>query len=94
MVEITRLFWKRAFTSDDFLLGEVESADLDMTTWQINSLFVGLSDEATRKMGFKHPYLGKVVVCLPVSTVASVAADKVLLKQSMEELRSLKQCKE
>jgi sporulation protein YlmC with PRC-barrel domain len=94
MVEITRLFWKRAFTSDGILLGEVESADLDMNTWQITSLFVGLTDEATKRMGFKHPYLGKVIVCLPVSTVQSIAADKATLKQTMEELRSLKQCKE
>jgi sporulation protein YlmC with PRC-barrel domain len=94
MVEITRLFWKRAFTSDDVLLGEVESADLDMNTWQITNLFVGLTDEASQKMGFKHPFLGKIVVCLPVSTVKSIAADKTVLNKTMEELRSLKQCKE
>jgi hypothetical protein len=94
MVEITRLFWKRAFTSDDVLLGEVESADLDMSTWQITNLFVGLTDEASRKMGFKHPFLGKIVVCLPVSTVKSITADKTVLNKTMEELRSLKQCKE
>jgi sporulation protein YlmC with PRC-barrel domain len=94
MVEITRLFWKRAFASDDVLLGEVESADLDMNTWQITNLFVGLTDDASKRMGFKHPYLGKVVVCLPVSDVKSVAADKVVLNHTMEELRSLKQCKE
>ncbi len=28
MVEITRLFWKKAVTSDNFVLGEVESAEL------------------------------------------------------------------
>jgi sporulation protein YlmC with PRC-barrel domain len=94
MVEITRIFWKKALTSDNFVLGEVESADLDMNTWQITSLFVGLSDEGSGKLGFKRPFLGKVVVCLPVSTVKSVAADKVVLNQTLEELRSLKQCKE
>lgn len=94
MVEITRIFWKKALTSDNFVLGEVESADLDMNTWQINSLFIGLSDEASKKFGFKHPYLGKVVVCLPTSAVKSVAADKVVLGQTIEELRTLKLCKE
>ena len=29
MVEITKLFWKKVFTSDNFELGEVHSADLD-----------------------------------------------------------------
>jgi sporulation protein YlmC with PRC-barrel domain len=94
MVEITRMFWKKAVTSDNFVLGEVESADVDMNTWQITSLFVGLSDEGSKKLGFKHPYLGKVIVCLPVSGVKSVVADKVVLGQTLEELRNLKQCKE
>jgi len=94
MVEITRLFWKKAVTFDNFVLGEVESAELDTSNWQIINLFVALSDEASKKMGFKHPYLGKVTVCLPVSTVDSVAPDKVVLNKKFEELRNLRQCKE
>ncbi len=93
MVEITRLFWKKAYTSDNFLLGEIHSADLDMTTWQINSLFVTLSEEATKAFGFKHPYLGKVVVCLPVSDVKTIS-ETAILNNTLEELRNLKQCKE
>jgi sporulation protein YlmC with PRC-barrel domain len=93
MVEITRLFWKKAYTSDNFLLGEIHSADLDMTTWQVNSLFVTLSEEASSLLGFKHPYLGKVVVCLPVADVKSVS-DVAILNHTMAELSNLKQCKE
>lgn len=94
MVEITRLFWKKAVTDDNFVLGEVESAELDTSNWQIINLFVALSEEASKKMGFKHPYLGKVTVCLPVSTVDSVAPDKVVLNKKFDELRNLRQCKE
>jgi sporulation protein YlmC with PRC-barrel domain len=93
MVEITRLFWKPAVTSDNFVLGEVQSAELDMSNWQIINLFVALSEEASKKMGFKHPYLGKVIVCLPVSTVES-AGDKVMLNKTIEELKTLRQCRE
>ena len=93
MVEITRLFWKKAFTSDAFLLGEVESAELDMNTWQITSFYVGLTDEATKMMGFKRPYLGKVHVCLPVSTIKTIQ-DTAILNQTLQELRNLKECKE
>ena len=93
MVEITRLFWKPALTSDGFLLGEVQSAELDMSNWQIINLFVALSDEASKKLGFKHPYLGKVLVCLPVSAVESIS-DKAVLNKTLEELRSLRQCRE
>ena len=93
MVEVTRLFWKKAFTSDAFLLGEVESAELDMNTWQITSFYVGLTDEATKMMGFKRPYLGKVHVCLPVSTIKTIQ-DTAILNQTLQELRNLKECKE
>ena len=93
MVEISRLFWKKAYTSDAFLLGEVESAELDMNTWQIRNFYIGLTDEATRVLGFKRPFLGKVVVCLPVSAIKSYQ-DTAILNQTIEELRNLKECKE
>jgi sporulation protein YlmC with PRC-barrel domain len=93
MVEITRLFWKRALTSDNFVLGEVESAELDMNTWQITNLYIGLTDDATQALGFKRPFLGKVVVCLPVSEVQKIQ-DNTILKKTLNELRTLKQCKE
>jgi sporulation protein YlmC with PRC-barrel domain len=93
MVEITKLFWKPAFTADKFLLGEVQSAELDMSNWQIINLFVALTDEASKKLGFKHPYLGKVLVCLPVSNVESIT-DKAVLNKTIEELRTLRQCRE
>jgi sporulation protein YlmC with PRC-barrel domain len=93
MVEITRLFWKKAFTSDNFELGEVQSAELDMSNWQIINLFVSLTDEASKKLGFKHPYLGKVMVCLPVSAVESIT-DKAVLNKTMAELSNLRQCRE
>ncbi len=93
MVEITRLFWKKAFTSDAFLLGEVESAEVDMNTWQITNFYVGLTDEATKMLGFKRPFLGKVHVCLPVSTIKTIQ-DTAILNQTLQELRNLKECKE
>jgi len=93
MVEISRLFWKKAYTSDAVLLGEVESAELDMKTWQVTNFYIGLTDEATAKLGFKRPFLGKVVVCLPVSNVKTIQ-DTAILNTTMEELRNLKECKE
>ena len=93
MVEITRFFWKKAYTSDAFLLGEIESAEVDPSNWQIISLYVALTDEATKALGFKRPFLGKVTVCLPVSTVKTVQ-DSAFLNKSISELLDLKQCKE
>ena len=93
MVEISRLFWKKAFTSDAYLLGEVESAELDMNTWQITNFYVGLSDEAAKPLGFRHPFLGKVVICLPVSYIKTIQ-DTAILNKTKSELQGLKECKE
>jgi sporulation protein YlmC with PRC-barrel domain len=92
MVEIGRLFWKRVVTADDLTIGEIESAELDMTTWQVTSFYVSLNDDASQKMGFDRPYFGKVFVCLPVNTIKEVG-DYVTLSKTFNELMEIKQCK-
>jgi sporulation protein YlmC with PRC-barrel domain len=93
MVEISRLFWKKVYSTDGFLLGETESADLNESTWQITSFYVSLTDQATALLGMKRPFMGKVMVCLPVSLIGSMS-DTVMLNKSKVELNDLKQCKE
>jgi sporulation protein YlmC with PRC-barrel domain len=93
MVEISRLFWKKVYTSDGFLIGETESADLDKTTWQITSFFVSLNDEATALLGIKRPFMGKVMVCLPVTYLYSIS-ETAMLNKTKGELGELRQCKE
>ena len=92
MVEIGRLFWKRVTTSDDYVIGETESAELDTVTWQVKSLYVSLNDEASEKMGFDRPYFGKIFVCLPVSTVREIG-DLITLNKTFDELQELRECK-
>jgi sporulation protein YlmC with PRC-barrel domain len=92
MVEVTRLFWKRVVTSDGFAMGEIHSAVLDMDTWKLTSFYVALNDEAAKKLGFTSPFLGKVMVCLPVSAVKEIKEIAVLNK-TLEELQELKECK-
>lgn len=93
MVEISRLFWKKVYTSDAFLVGEIQSAKLDRANWQITSFYVSLTDEATEFLGLKHPFLGKVMVCLPVGYIGSIS-DTAILNKTKLELRELKECKE
>lgn len=92
MVEVTRLFWKRVVTSDGFAMGEIHSAVLDMETWKLTSFYVALNDEAAKKLGFTSPFLGKVMVCLPVDTVDSIK-DIAVLNKTLAELQELKECK-
>jgi phospholipid N-methyltransferase len=64
-----------------------------MNNWQVTNFYIGLTDEATRALGFKRPFLGKVVVCLPVSIIKTIQ-DSAILDKTIAELRSLKECKE
>jgi sporulation protein YlmC with PRC-barrel domain len=92
MVEIGRLFWKRVVTSDDFVIGETESAELDTITWQLRSFFVSLNDAASDKMGFDRPYFGKIFVCIPTAVVKEVG-DFIVLNKTFAELQELRECK-
>ena len=93
MIEVTRLFWKRVLTADSFVLGEIHSAVLDTDTWKLTSFYVALNDEAAKKLGFESPFLGKVMVCLPVSVVKAIK-DTAVLSKTLHELQKLKECKQ
>jgi sporulation protein YlmC with PRC-barrel domain len=92
MVEIARLFWKKVVTSDGFVLGEIHSAEVDVNTWLVTHFYVSLDDEATNALGFEAPFLGKVTVCLPVSTVKAIK-DTAVLNKTLDELQELRECK-
>lgn len=92
MVEIGRIFWKKVVTSDDFIIGEAESAELDTATWQVTSLYTSLNDDASSKLGFDRPYFGKIFICLPVETVKEIG-DFVVLNKTFAELQEMRQCK-
>ncbi len=81
------------YTSDAFLLGEIESAELDRATWQITNFYVSLNDEATALLGFKRPFMGKIMVCIPVNLIKSIE-DTAILDRTRGELGDLRQCKE
>jgi sporulation protein YlmC with PRC-barrel domain len=92
MVEITRLFWKKVVTQDAFTVGEIHSAVLDLDTWKITSFYVALNDEAAKRLGLESPFLGKVMVCLPVSVVKAIE-DTAVLNKTFDELHELRECK-
>lgn len=92
MVEVTQLFWKKVVTSDAFALGEIHSAVLDLDTWKLTSFYVALNDEAAKRLGFESPFLGKVMVCLPVSVIEAIQ-DTAVLNKTLDELQELKVCK-
>jgi sporulation protein YlmC with PRC-barrel domain len=78
---------KEVIGANAYTLGEMLGADVDASKWQITHLYVSLADEATRELGFRKPFLGAVVVCLPVDLIQAIG-DVITLNKSIQELRS------
>lgn len=87
MVTFSKLVGKKVIGTNAYTLGEMHGADVDTGKWQITHLHVGLTDEACRELGFKKPWLGSVVVCLPVGLVQAIG-DVITLNKAIQELRS------
>ncbi|TRO42937.1 hypothetical protein E2P42_02665 [Candidatus Bathyarchaeota archaeon] len=79
-------------TSDDFVIGEIESAELDMPTWQLRSFYVSLNDAATEKW--------VSIDRISVKTLRLLArlhgygiGDFAVLNKTFDELEELGECK-
>lgn len=92
LVKASKLNGKKVVTTNAFVVGEVEPAELDTNTWQITHLHIGLTNEALHQLGFKKPLLGGITICLPVSYVQAVH-DVITLNKSFQELKETKECK-
>jgi len=93
MVEFAELNWKRVLTSDGIEIGHLEGGKVDTKTWRVTHVNIGLNDHALTEFGLKKPFLGRILICLPIDMIKSVN-DTVTLKQSLEELKESKECKE
>lgn len=87
MVTFSKLLGKKVIGANAYTLGEMLGADVDTDKWQVTHLHVSLTDEATRELGFRKPFLGAVVVCLPVNLVQAIG-DVFTLNKGVQELRS------
>lgn len=88
MVTFSKLVGKKVIGANAYTLGEVTGADVDTEKWQIVNLHVSLTDEATLELGFRKPFLGSVIVCLPVNIIQATG-DVISLNKSIAELKNL-----
>ena len=88
MVTFSKLVGKKVIGANAYTLGEVTGADVDTEKWQIVNLHVSLTDEATLELGFRKPFLGSVIVCLPVNIIQATG-DVISLNKSIVELKNL-----
>ena len=87
----TQLKGKKVVGAKGYVVGEVEGLDLDPGNWKVKGLQVGLTDDATTELGFKRPFLSKVVVIIP-SKIVSLMGNFINLDESIENLEALTEC--
>ncbi len=92
MARITEVLDKEVITADAFDVGEVSGAEVETKSWRISHLYVNLTDDATRELGFKKPFLGRLTVCLPVNVVKAYG-DVITLSSNLGQLKELPECR-
>ena len=88
MVHANTLIGKQIVSVKGEIMGEVDGIDVDPTNWQATGLYVTLSNDATTELGFKKPFLSRVVINLPTNLIVSVG-EVITLKDSVKNLRDI-----
>jgi len=89
MVNVNTLLGKNVVGDDARLIGNVTGVEVELLpTWQITHLHVSLTEEATRELGYKKPFLGSVEVLLPISIIKAVG-DLISLDKKVAELKDV-----
>jgi sporulation protein YlmC with PRC-barrel domain len=87
----TKLEGKKVTGAEGYVVGEVEGFDIDLSSWKVTGLEVGLTDEAATELGFKRPFLSKVVVIIP-SDIVRLVGNFIVLNETVDSLGSLVEC--
>jgi len=88
-VNVNILLGKSVVADDARLVGAVTGVEVElMPKWEVTHLHVSLTEETTRELGYKKPFLGSVDVVLPISIVKAVG-DVISLDKKTDGLRDL-----
>ncbi len=84
----TKLNGKKVVDAEGYILGEVDGVDVDLVTWQATGLYVSLSDDAIVELGFKKPFLSKIVISMPTKIVKAIG-EVITLSESLKSLKDM-----
>ena len=88
-VNVNILLGKSVVADDARLVGAVTGVEVElMPKWGVTHLHVSLTEETTRELGYKKPFLGSVNVILPISIVKAVG-DLISLDKKIDDLKDL-----
>lgn len=79
---------RKVIDSEAEIVGEVCGIEIDISNWKVTDICIDLSDDIIEALGYKKPFLGKVVVNVPVNMVGKVS-DVVTINKSILELKNI-----
>ena len=89
MVNVNVLLGKTVVGDDARLIGSVTGVEVELLPkWQITHLHVSLTEETTRELGYKKPFLGSVEVLIPISIVKAIG-DMISLDKKTAGLKDI-----
>lgn len=86
-----RLKGKKVIGAKGYVIGEVDGIDVKPSNWHVTGLQVSLTDNAATELGFKRPFLSKVVVIIP-SEIVDLIGNFITIDEAIENLESLVEC--
>jgi hypothetical protein len=93
VTDLGKLNWKKVITADGIMIGESDGGNVDTRNWQLTHIHVGLNDRSVSEFGLAKPFMGRVLICLPVDYVETVN-DSIQLKKTFDEMKETKECQE
>jgi sporulation protein YlmC with PRC-barrel domain len=91
LMEVNEVNGRNVITTDAFNVGKVSGAEMD-DQWKITHLYVDLTKDATKELGFTKPFLGRIKICLPVNLIQALG-DLITLNKTRKELQGIPGCK-
>jgi len=73
-------------------VGEVTGIEIDEKKWMITHIHIELTDDAMKELEFKKPFIGKIIICVPVGFIKKVG-DVISLTRNLEGLRRIPECR-
>jgi sporulation protein YlmC with PRC-barrel domain len=91
LVSLENLKGKQVVTTNAYTLGEVEGVEFDIEKAAITHLRVDLTKEAANELRFKKPFMGSVIICIPMNLVQAYG-HVVNLNVPLEQIKTLREC--
>ena len=91
MVSLKDLNGRNVVTTDAYSLGAVDGIEFDVEKATITHVRVELTKEAANELKFKKPFMGSVIICIPLANIQAYG-HVINLNIPLAQVKSLREC--